>query len=175
MHCVLLGCFKEILNFLWRGLSTQEKIIVSKEVQDTGAPLEVVEHGRNLRNLFHIGHFKASELFNYLLFVSPIIFKDRLAEFLYDILLCLVFGIRILESSSETDIELAERLLERFCSAVTDIFQTETAETINVHCLRHLAHQCRSYDVPLCFPQWLLNQLIELSVKALQAHIHIVQ
>ena len=93
MHCVLLGCFKEILNFLWRGLSTQEKIIVSKEVQDTGAPLGVVEHGRNLRDLFHIGHFKASEFFNYLLFVSPIIFKDRLAEFLYDNLLCLVFGI----------------------------------------------------------------------------------
>ena len=146
MHCVLLGCFKELLNFLWRGLSTQEKIFVSKEVQDTRAPLEVVEHGRNLRDLFHTGHFKANEFFNYLLFVSPIIFKDRLADFLYDHLLCLVFGNRILlESSSETDIELAELLLERYCSAVTDIFQTETAETINVHCLRHLAHQCRLY------------------------------
>ena len=42
-------------------------------------------------------------------------------------------------------ISIAERLLDMFCRNITSLYQCETAETINVHCLRHLAHQCRSF------------------------------
>ena len=119
---------------------------VCKEVQMIHAPLEVIEHGRNIRDPSQMGHFKASEYFNYLLFVSPIIFRERLSDSLYHQLLFLVFGIRILmQSSAEEDIVVAESLLEKFCSGVKDVFQSETAETINVHCLKHLSYQCRSY------------------------------
>ena len=110
------------------------------------APLVVMEHGRKIRDLFQIGHFKANEFFNYLLFVSPILNEERLPDSLYQQLLYLVFGIRILlQSSAEEDIVVAEGLLEKFCSGVKDVFQSDTAETINVHCLNYLSHQCRSY------------------------------
>ena len=65
---------------------------------------------------------------------------------MYNQLLYLVFGIRLLlESNDEKEISIAERLLDMFCRNITSVYQCETAENINVHCLRHLAHQCRSF------------------------------
>ena len=146
MHCVLLGCFQEILKFFWKLMSTQMKNVIAAETNRMRAPLELVKHGRNIRDLFQIANFKANEYFNYLLFLSPIIFKDRLSDSMYNQLLYLVFGIRLLlESNDEKEISIAERLLDMFCRNITSVYQCETAETINVHCLRHLAHQCRSF------------------------------
>ena len=85
------------------------------------------------------------------IFVAPIISKDRLAVIPYKNLLQLSFAIRLLlESSAGKDIDVAETLLKKFCGSIVDVLRSDTAETINVHCLRHLAHQCRAFG-PLCF------------------------
>ena len=81
------------------------KNVIAAETNRMRAPLELVKHGRNIRDLFQIANFKANEYFNYLLFFSPIIFKDRLSDSMYNQLLYLVFGIiLLLESNDEKNI-----------------------------------------------------------------------
>ena len=146
MHCVLLGVFQDLLKFHWKGTAAADKLTMTSEIQNLEPPIELTKHGRVIRDLSHIAQFKANEFFNYLFFVAPIIFKDRLAEIPYKHLLQLSSAIRILlESSAGKDIDVAETLLDDFCSSSVDVLRSETAETINVHCLRHLAHQCRAF------------------------------
>ena len=57
MHCVLLGCFQEILNFFWKLMSTHMKNMIAAETNRMRAPLELVKHGRNIRDLFQIANF----------------------------------------------------------------------------------------------------------------------
>ena len=91
--------------------------------------------------------FKANEFFNWLFYLSPVVFWKQIPKFLYDNLLSFVFGVRLLlESSKEEDVVVAERLLNQFCSSVVDIFdRNERVETINVHSLRHLPTQVRRF------------------------------
>ena len=146
MHCVLLGVFQDLLKFHWKGTTAADKLTMTSEIQNLKSPIEVTKHGRAIRDLSHIGQFKANEFFNHLFFVAPIIFKDRLAEIPYKHLLQLSFAIRLLlESSAGKDIDVAETLLNDFCSSIVGVLHSDTAETINVHCLRHLAHQCRAF------------------------------
>ena len=146
MHCVLIGVFEDLLKFHWKGRSAADKLIITSEIHNLQSPIEVTIHCRNIRDLPQMGQFKASEFFNYLFFIAPIIFKGRLPEKHYKHLLQLSVAIRILlESSAERDIDIAEAILNDFCSSLVEIVQSDTAETINVHCLRHLAHQCRSF------------------------------
>ena len=82
-----------------------------------------------------------------MLYVSPIVFRNRISKTLFESLLNLVFGVRLLlESSREKDILISENLLGQFCSGIVNVFDgNERSETINVHSLRHLPDQVRRF------------------------------
>ena len=106
----------------------------------------MIAYARKIRPLGELGQFKASELFNWLFYISPIVFLDFLDKKLLAHLNNLTYGIRLLlESSSEHNIARAANLLTEFCRKIVEIHREEKIETINVHCVRHLADQVRRF------------------------------
>ena len=91
-------------------------------------------------------------------FVAPIKFKYRLAEVPQKHLLQLSFALRrLLDSSAGKDNDVAETLLNDFCS------------------LPHLAHQCRAFGPLFHVLPCLSNQQIELLTVVSLALIRIVK
>ena len=147
MHCVLLGVFPELLRLIIRKLTTATKREINDIVSSLACPRELISYSRKIRSLDDIGQFKANEFFNWMFYVSPIVFRNRISETLFESLLNLVFGVRLLlESSREKDILISENLSGQFCSGIVDVFDgNERSETINVHSLRHLPDQVRRF------------------------------
>ena len=110
-------------------------------------PREMIAYSRKIRPLDELGHFKANELFNWMFYISPVVFRDQLPENLYSHLLNLVFGIRLLlETSSPSCVSEAEKMLDNFCKDIVSVHNgNEKIETINVHCIMHLADQVRRF------------------------------
>ena len=106
----------------------------------------MIAYARKIRPLGELGQFKASELFNWLFYISPIVFLDFLDKMLLAHLNNLTYGIRLLlVSSSEHNIARAANLLTELCRKIVEIHREEKIETINVHCVRHLADQVRRF------------------------------
>ena len=147
MHCVLLGVFPELLRLIIRKLTTATKREINDIVSSLACPRELLSYSRKIRFLDDIGQFKANEFFNWMFYVSPIVFRNRISKTLFESLLNLVFGVRLLlESIREKDILISENLLGQFCSGIVDVFDgNERSETINVHSLRHLPDQVRRF------------------------------
>ena len=102
MHCILQGVFPEVLKQCFKFLPPQQKIIFNKTTKELVCPREMVSNSRKIRSLEEINQFKANEFFNWLLYVSVILFLDRLPIDVYSHLSNLVFGIRLLlESAAE--------------------------------------------------------------------------
>ena len=115
-------------------------------INNLSCPREMIAYSRKIRPLEEMGQFKANEHFNRLLYLSPLIFGERICQKVYTSLISLVFGIRLLlESSSPEKISVAKMLLDRFCENIAEIHQNERIETINVHSLTHLADQVRRF------------------------------
>ena len=153
MHCVLLGVFPELLKLIIRKMTTSIKREVNDIVNSLACPRELISYSRKIRSLDEIGQFKANEFFNWMFYVSPVVFRKCIPGTLYESLLNLVFGVRLLlESSRENDILLSENLLNQFFSNIVDIFDgNERSETINVHSLRHLPDQVRRFGPLFAF------------------------
>ena len=147
MHCVLLGVFPELLRLIFRKLTTATKREINDIVSSLACPRELISYTRKIRSLDDIGQFKANEFFNWMFYVSPIVFRNRISKTLFESLLNLVFGVRLLlESSREKDILISENLLGQFCSGIVDVSDgNERSETINVHSMRHLPDQVRRF------------------------------
>ena len=153
MHCVLLGVFPDLLKMCYNALSPEDKIKVNIVICGLACPREMIAFSRKIRKLEELPQFKANEYFNWLFYLSPIIFRDRIPLNLYDHLLNLVFGIRLLmESSSVTHTNAAENLINCFCEKIVSIHDgNERIETINVHCLRHLTEQVKRFGPLYCY------------------------
>ena len=138
MHCVLLGVFPELLKLIIRKMTTSIKREVNDIVNSLACPRELINYSRKVRSLDEIGQFKANEFFNWMFYVSLVVFRKCVSSTLYESFLNLVFGVRLLlESSRENDILLSENLLNQFCSNIVDIFDgNERLDTINVQSLR---------------------------------------
>ena len=147
MHCVLLGVFPETLRLCFKTLTHTAKSDISQIVLNLSCPREMIAYSRKIRPLEELSQFKANEQFNWMIYLSPIIFRERLPQFLYSHLTNLVFGIRLLlENSYASRVTLAEELLDNFCRDIVDVHGgNEKVETINVHSLRHLADQVRRF------------------------------
>ena len=91
-------------------------------------------------------------MFNWLFYVGPIVFYETIGQLLYDELMNLVFGVKLLmESSSSRNISLADHLLNEFCKDVIATFrENQRIETINVHSLRHLPDQVKRFGPLFC-------------------------
>ena len=147
MHCILLGVFPELLKHLLKKMAPTYRKEINDLVPSLTCPRELITYSRKIRSLDEINQFKANEFFNWMFYLSPVVFWKRIPKFLYDNLLSFVFGVRLLlESSKEEDVVVAERLLNQFRSSVVDIFDgNERVETINVLSLRHPPTQVRRF------------------------------
>ena len=152
MHCVLLGVFPELLKLCVRSLNVESRDEIKQVVAKLCCPREVISYSRKIRSLEELSQFKANEFFNWLFYVSPIVFLNRISTDLHSHLKNLAFGIRLLlESSSETNVQAAEKLLDEFCREIVRFHGgNEKIETINVHCLRHLPEQVRRFGPLFC-------------------------
>ena len=153
MHCVLLGVFPEVLKLCYKTLTAQEKEATNQIISTLSCPREMIAYSRKIRSVDEIGQFKANEYFNWLFYVSPLVFRNRLPEYLYLHLSRLVFGVRILlESSNSEVIKVAEDLLKSCCCETVTIHEGDARlETINVQSLGHLADQLRRFGPLFCF------------------------
>lgn len=148
MHQVLIGVLKYLLSFLCKVLnrSAVNAAAVSDEVAAIKRPKEI---RREVRGLDQLVHFKASERKSWLLYIGPVVFKNRLPDEIFDIFLLLSFSIRmLLESDSEENVVNAEQLLDEFGRRYKSIWNekdSKTADKYCVHSLRHLAWQVRHY------------------------------
>ena len=153
MHCVLLGVFPEALKLCYRALSSDDKVKVNLVLSNLNCPRKMVAYSKKIRPLDEMAQFKANEYFNWLFYISPLVFSNRIPETLYNHLVNLVFGVRLLfESSKDTNTAAAEKLLLRFCEDIVSIHDgNERVETINVHCLKHLVDQVRRFGPLYCY------------------------
>ena len=152
MHCVLLGVFPELLKLCYKTLSPQLRSEICTITANSSCPREMVCFSGKIRSLEEISQFKANEHFNWLFYISPIVFYKRIPEFLYQHLSNLVFGVRLLlESSSDENCSQAEKLLDEFCKEIVTVHAgNPRIETINVHCIRHLANQVKKFGPLFC-------------------------
>ena len=113
----------------------------------------MIAYSRKIRPLIEISQFKANELFNWLFYLSPILFLNCLTSDLLSHLNNLVFGLRLIfESNYVSNVKMAEKLLNNFCQDIVSIHDgNERIETINVHCLRHLADQVARFGPLYCY------------------------
>ena len=152
MHCVLLGVFPELLKLCARSLSVESRDEIKQVVAKLCCPREVISYSRKIRSLEELSQFKANEFFNWLFYISPIVFLNRISPDIHSHLKNLSFGIRLLlESSCETNVQAAKILLDDFCREIVRFHGgNERIETINVHCLRHLPEQVRRFGPLFC-------------------------
>ena len=152
MHCVLIGVFPETLKFCLRQMKSDKRKIESERVELLQCPREMIAYSRRIRPPNEIGHFKANEYFNWLLYISPFFFLDNIDTKLYNHLMRLVVGVRLLlESSEKESVNLAEEHLQIFCEEIFKIRGDGKSETINVHSLLHLPDQVRRFGTLRCF------------------------
>ena len=152
MHCILQGVYKDVLEHQVRNLSKSQKQRLNEIIDNLHAPRETTCHSRKIRGISDIQFFKANEVFNYLLYVGPVVFKDHIDKNLYKHSMKLIVAVRLLlESCCESDLVEADDLLNDFCEEIVSIFQNEKIETINVHLLRHLVYQTRRFGTLFIF------------------------
>ena len=152
MHCVLSGVFLEVLKTCYQSLSKAQKEEISSEVSQLSCPRELIAYSRKVISLEEFSQFKANELLNWLLYISPIVFMNKLTASLYNHLINLSFGVRLLlESSSDSNVSLAKTCLNIFYREMSNIHQGRgRVETINVHCLNHLPDQVKNFGPLFC-------------------------
>ena len=147
MHCVLLGVFPDTLRLCFKSLNADQKTAMIDILKNLACPREMIAYSRKIRPLDELVLFKANELFNWMFYISPVVFRDQLPKNLFSHLLNLVFGIRLLlETSSPSCVSEAEKMLDNFCKDILSVHNgNEKIERINVHCITHLADQVRRF------------------------------
>ena len=152
MHCILQSVFPDVLKSCYQSLASQEKDSVNTLISELSCPRELISFSRRVRSLEEVSQFKANEMFNWLFYLSPIVFFRRISDSLYSHLSNLVFGIRLIfESCSADRVSEAEKFLQQFCQEIVSINgDNERKETINVHNLRHLPDQVSRFGPLFC-------------------------
>ena len=147
MHCVLLGVYKNLLNFQLTKLSSDQKKQFNSLIKRLNTPMELISHSRKIRDLNDLAHFKATEFSNYFFYIGVAFMGEFLPKKLYDHYLSLVFGVRLLLESSEPNaISMAGKVLGFFGKHIQQLCEDQKVETINVHSLKHIPRQNREFD-----------------------------
>lgn len=150
MHCVCLGVMRKLL-FLWRDGSrlfrlTPVKLelleIRLKKVQKLW-PCEFNRYPRTLKDL---EHWKATELRQFLLYLTPLM-SDILSTSIFSHIMLLKFGMTILLNKELNVLynNYADNLLRLFVSHSIRIYGIEFS-VYNVHALIHLASDANRFE-----------------------------
>lgn len=102
------------------------------------------EFNRKPRSIQEVDRWKATELRMFLLYTGPIVLKRLLDIERYNHFLSLSIGINILLQNKRESINEAEVLLLDFADKIQFLYN-ESFLTYNVHCLTHLATDCRNF------------------------------
>ncbi|XP_031338854.1 uncharacterized protein LOC116172972 [Photinus pyralis] len=151
MHNVCLGIMRKLLN-IWISGALHVRLgnqIVKKISDDIlllsdYIPLEFNRKGRSLQDL---QRWKATEFRTFLLYVSPIVLRDKLDVAMYEHFMLFHVGITILVSSSHINNIGANRAgiyLNEFANHSPNIYGWEFL-IYNVHMLCHLHEDCSKY------------------------------
>ena len=157
--------FPDVLKICYQSLTSQEKDSVNTLISDLSCARELISFSRRVWSLEEVSQFKANEMFNWLFFLSPIVFFRRISDSLYSHLSNLVFGIRLIfESCSPERVIEAEKFLQQICQEIVSIHgDNERKETINVQNLRHLPDQVSRFG-PLFYQSALSFQAANRSL-----------
>lgn len=161
MHCVLLGVMKKLLViwFVDTSLfkqSRQDKNKISERIRLMNQTVPK-EFQRKLRDMNNIGHYKATELRQFLLFHGLIVLNGILPQIFYNNFVKLSVAIRILSDKNlyKNYNDVSQVLLDRFIEEFAEIYG-EKEVVYNVHLLHHLPSETIIHDGPIdefsCFP-----------------------
>lgn len=149
MHGVLLGVQKLLLT-LWfengfksKMWSHAEKVdAVDKKLSEIKPPSGIGRLPRSISK--HLKYWKASELRSFLLYwgipvLSGVLRNEYMVHY---VLLVQALNILLKTNISKTEIDVAERLLLRFCQQLDQLYPVRRM-TLNLHQLVHLADDVR--------------------------------
>ena len=150
MHCILLGVIKMLLT-LWTDkaysanpwhLGSDKMMKLEERYLAIKPPNVITRTPRSL--LKNLAHFKASELWAFLLYYALPCLWGLLEEDYFQHLLILVDAIFLLlqDSISRSDINKSSSLLLHFCTRTEALYDSRY-ETYNVHMLLHLPDYVR--------------------------------
>lgn len=149
MHVVLLGIMRMLLK-AWSKEKKKPYSISSKKLRYLNTRLITTrndvpyEFNRKPRSIQELDRWKATELRMFLLYTGPIVLKGLLDTERYNHFLSLSFGINMLLQNKMEYISEAEVLLLDFVEKI-QILYNESFLSYNVHCLTHLATDCRNF------------------------------
>ena len=184
MHLVYMGAARKLL-FIWvhgrRTMKVKLSWQMMKEISDILVKIEKlisVEFERKTRTLDELSRFKATELRLLLVYILPIILKNRLPDEVYQHFLLLHVAIRILSCKEsvkdEANVDYANSLLVLFIEKSVPIYGDQFL-TYNIHNLQHLGEECKqlgSLEMFSCFAFenhiGKLKNLVRKSAKPLQ-------
>ncbi|KAI9559462.1 hypothetical protein GHT06_013452 [Daphnia sinensis] len=185
MHLVYLGVMRKLLYIWVHGrksmkirLSWQQMNEISKILFRIQSLISV-EFSRKTRTLNELSRFKATEFRLLLLYILPIVLKNRLPDEVYQHFILLHVAIRILSCKrsveEEANIDYAHSLLTLFIQKSVSIYGDQFLSYKYVHNLIHLGNECKrlgALEMFSCFSFenhiGKLKNLVRKSAKPLQ-------
>ena len=184
MHLVYLGVMRKLL-YIWVHGRKSMKVMLSWQQMNESSKILVrieslisVEFSRKTRTLNELSRYKATEFRLLLLYILPIILKNRLPDEVYQHFILLHVAIRILSCKrsveEEANIDYAHSLLTLFIQKSVSIYGDQFL-SYNVHNLIHLGDECKrlgAFEMFSCFSFenhiGILKNLVRKSAKPLQ-------
>nr|CAI5833468.1 unnamed protein product [Callosobruchus analis] len=151
MHCVCLGVMKKLLTS-WVGgdlkvrLNSRKVILISDHLKNLKSYIPD-EFNRKPRGLDELARWKATEFRLFLLYLGPVVLRDKIDRSVYEHFLLLHCAISILSSFkhiSTIGCEFAKRLLHTFVGHCKKIYGLEYL-IYNIHILSHLSDDVAAF------------------------------
>lgn len=150
MHCVLIGVCKSLLGLWFDSGDKTAGYQISSRVSEVDARVTSIKPPHSISRVprsieHHRKYLKASELRSFLLFYGPAVLYNILPNPYYEHFLFISEAIFLLlqDSISESQLQLAERLLFHFCILFEGYYGLRY-QTANIHLLVHLVDEVRA-------------------------------
>jgi len=154
MHCVYLGCMRQILNLMFDSDYQNEPFSVHSKISVVNSLIKNVHVPhfleRTPQGVDKLVHWKASELRTFMFYICLIVLHGVLRPDYFEHLVLFVHGVALLNTSSisDSDIETSTRLLTKFVEQFQSLYGLRHMSS-NIHLLLHLPLTVRLLG-PLC-------------------------
>jgi hypothetical protein len=138
MHLCYLGVCKRFLTFwIEKVLRPSQRACLSEKVMAFGQQLPI-EFKRKVRSLHHFKYWKATELRNFMLYISPFVLDGFLPTDMVKHFMLLHFGLYTLSTENSVDLlDNAHACILKFVAEVPDVYSYGEM-VYNTHVLIHL-------------------------------------